>query len=133
MYAVTEKGIFRYIPGLNNNDPIGLPIVTYQLKIRNGDFREELSETTEFFISDAPLIIVSVLNLKNANRWDDLSGVEFRWIWHYEAGACAQNVLLDATAWGLSGNIIPVKDNETILSLFRLNSNFIPLYAIPIG
>lgn len=133
IYAVSEKGIFRYIPGLYSSDTIGLPIVTYFLRIRTGDFREELSESTASFTADAPLSIVSVLNLKKANRTDDLSGEELRWIWNYEAGACAQNALLDATAWGLCGDIVPVNDIEPILSLLRLNKNFIPLYAVSVG
>jgi hypothetical protein len=37
-----------------------------------------------------------VLDVEKTIDWDDLSGEDARWIWYYEAGAAAHNVLLQA-------------------------------------
>ena len=66
-------------------------------------------------------------------RGDDFSAPEHRWVWYYEAGSCAQNALLESTAWGLSGNIVELSDYESISYLLKLDQDFIPQFVIPIG
>jgi hypothetical protein len=133
MYAVTQSGIYRYYPGILNIDKWGLPIMTFLLKIRNGDKRNEVAEASESFVASAPLIIISVLDIGETIKWDDLSDEIFRWIWSYEAGASAHTVLLEATTRGLSANIVPPTDPDTIRSLLRLNESYIPFYIVPVG
>jgi len=137
IYVVTSSGIYRYVHGLRYMDMWGLPIVSFLLKIRTGDYREEIAECSESFVKDAPLMVISVLNIEHTSgrgfRGDDFSPPQFRWLWYYEAGSCAQNILLDSTAWGLSGNIIELSNHENILSLLRLDEDFIPLFVTPVG
>jgi nitroreductase len=133
MYAVTSSGVYRYIPGLMNFDKWGLPIVTFLMKIRTGDKRGELANASQPFVASAPLSIISVLDIKNTIKWDDLSGENVRWLWYYEAGASAYNVLLEATAWNLSGTIGTPTDSGALRSLLRLNESYAPLFVVPVG
>lgn len=133
MYAVTKSGIYRYIHGVFRFDKWGLPILSFMLKIRNGDTREEIAQASQPFVASAPFLIISVLDIRKTNQWDDLSAEKFRWIWHYEAGASAHNVLLQAKAWSLSANIVPIINTESIRSLLKLNDNYSPLFIVPIG
>lgn len=57
-----------------------------------------------------------------------------------EAGAIVQNILLEATAWDLSGNIVSQGLEEwngagaiSIRNILSLSSSLIPLYAVPVG
>ncbi|GAF68485.1 unnamed protein product, partial [marine sediment metagenome] len=125
--------VYRYIPGISDVDWWGFPIVTFLIKIRRGDHRQEIAQASQPFVASAPLIIISVLDIQKTIQWDDLSGEEIRWIWYYEAGASAHNVLLEATAWDLSANIVPPTDTAAIRSLLRLTENYLPLLVVPVG
>jgi nitroreductase len=148
IYTVTESGIFRYIP--NIYDPLigplqilfnfprfPYPVVSFMAKIRNGDHREELSQIClESSLASAPLNIISVLDIDRTrpSGWDDLSSEELRWLWYYEAGASAYNILLEATAWNLSSSIKTITDKNAICNLLRLNNEqFEPLIVVPVG
>lgn len=133
MYAVTKSGVNLYVPGLSYIDPYGIPIVSFLIRIRFGDKRNIIGSASESFVSSAPLIIIAVLDLNEAKKTDDFTVPEFRWLWYYEAGACAYNVLLDATAWSLSGNIVIPQDDSAIRDLLRLNNSYIPLFIVPVG
>jgi len=106
------------------------------MRIRLGDHRQELAEACqEPALASTGLSIVSVLDIKRTRPPgdDDFSGLGLRWIWYYEAGASAYNVLLETTAWDLSGNIVIPTDYAAIRSLLRLNDSYFPLLTIPVG
>jgi nitroreductase len=134
IYAATRNGVFRYNYGLVDVDLYGLPVVTYLLPIRLGDKRTKIAKATESFASDAPLSIIIVLDIAKTNQWDDLSDVSLRWIWYYEAGAAAHNVLLQATSRGLAGNILTINNKDAICSLLKLDpDSFDPMLVVPVG
>ncbi len=134
IYAVTKAGISRYIYGLFKIDFFGLPIVSFLLRIDGGDRRPAIAEASESFVSNAPLCIIPVLDIEKTIDWDDLSDESLRWIWYYEAGAAAHNILLQATSRGLSGNIVTINDKEAICTLLKLdNEKFDPMFIIPVG
>ncbi len=135
IYYATQFGLFRYIYGLINVDLYGLPVFSFLIPVRFGDKRQEIAQATESFASDAPLNIIIVLDIALTNKWDDLSHKSLRWIWFYEAGAAAHNVLLGATSIGLEGgNILPVNNEEAICSLLKLNSeDYQPMFVVPVG
>jgi len=138
IYAVTKDGVYRYVAGLYRYYMWNLPVLHSLIKIRRGDYRKEIADASSMpSISSAPLILISVLDIRMTKGmiglWDDFSGEEFRWLWYYEAGASAYNALLEATAWNLSANIVLPTDNEAILSVLRLNQNFLPLLIVPVG
>ena len=134
IYTITKFGISRYIYGIFNIDFIGLPILSFLFRVAWGDKRPSIAEASESFVSDAPLCIIPVLDIEKTIDWDDLSGEDVRWIWYYEAGAAAHNVLLQATSRGLSGNIVLIKDKEAICELLNLDKEkFDPMLIIPVG
>ncbi|HEC94667.1 MAG TPA: hypothetical protein ENI45_01715 [Thermoplasmatales archaeon] len=138
MYAVTKNGVYRYVPGLYRYYMWGLPIVTFLLKIRDGDHRGEVAQaSSQPSIASAPLIIISVLDTVKARgmlgKWDDLSGEEFRWLWYYEAGASVYNILLETVAWNLSADITLPMHSDAIRGVLRLNDECLPLLIVPVG
>lgn len=145
MYVVTETGIYRYFPNLLtqinwffNNAPVdffGIPIMTFLVKIANGDLRNEIAQSSHMSAASAPLIIISVLNIEHTRpEWsDDFSGEEIRWVWHFEAGSSAHNIMLEATALNLGVNVFSVTDDDAICRLLGLDENFDPIYIIPVG
>jgi hypothetical protein len=134
IYAVNRLGIFRYIYGLLDVDLYGLPVVSYLLPVSIGDKRADIAQATESFVYDAPLIIIMVLDIAKTNKGDDLSAPDLRWIWYYEAGAAGHNVLLQATARNMFGNILKIDNKEAICSVLKLDSEkFDPMVIIPVG
>jgi nitroreductase len=140
MYMVTSLGVFRYIPGAYN--PLygllrgiwRLPVISELRKVNSGDHRSEIAQATGQDISSAPMFIVSVLDKKQTNRpYDDVSGNQDLWLWYYEAGASAQNILLEATAWNLSANLYTPTNLATVRTVLNVNENFTPLFIIPVG
>jgi len=147
IYAITQSGVYRYIPNIYDplKGPLGIlftlprfsyPVFCFMMRIRMGDHRQELAEACqEPVLASAGLCIVSVLDIKRTRPPgdDDFSALELRWIWYYEAGASAYNVLLETTAWDLSGNIFIPTDFAAVRSLLRLNESYFPLLTIPVG
>jgi nitroreductase len=134
IYLATQHGVYRFIYGLVNVDLWGLPVFSFLFPVRITDKRSEIAQATETFASDAPLNIIIVLDIALTNQWDDLSHENVRWIWYYEAGAAAHNVLLGATSLGLNGNILKINDKEAICSLLWLDSEgFDPMFVVPVG
>jgi hypothetical protein len=130
---LNEEGVYWYIPGLRNNDPFGLPIVTFLLKRGNDDVRTIIAAETNQSIEQAPVSFVISLNIRDTIDWDDLSDPSLRWVWTYEAGACVQNMLLDCVAWDFSTRITIIEYPDTILPSLKLNDNFDPFVIVSIG
>ncbi|MFA5102189.1 MAG: nitroreductase family protein [Candidatus Thermoplasmatota archaeon] len=142
IYAITDKGIFFYQPNLLvkfNRVPvdfIGLPILTFLVKKISGDYRSEVAEASVLpSISTAPLILLPILDLDRTRPpgGDDLSDDIYRCFWYYEAGACAHNVLLEATAWNLSATIVLPRNVSALQSILQVDEDLIPLFLIPVG
>jgi nitroreductase len=134
IYTVTKSCISKYVYGLMKIDFFGLPIVSFLMRISFGDKRSDFAEASESYVSNAPLLIITVLDIEKTIDWDDLSDESVRWVWYYEAGAAAHNVLLQATSRELSGNIVTIDDKETVCNLLKLDSEkFDPMFIIPVG
>lgn len=135
IYGVTDSGTFKYFANLAPIDLWGLPLVSFYWPVSREDNREAVAEASASFISNAPLLIICVLNIQDTvTSYDDLSAEKFRWIWSYEAGAAAHNVQLGATAWDLSAYIAPITDKQALCSLLHLDSNqFDPFFVIAMG
>jgi len=141
IYTVTKSGISRYIP--NIADTIygkvqGLrswPQITFLWKIKFGDKRSTIAEASEEYVGSAPLILISILDYEQLDKLGfPLHEYFIPWAMYYEAGASAHNVLLESTAWGLSGNVTPVIDKDAVVNLLGLDSErFEPLLVVPVG
>jgi nitroreductase len=115
IYAANKSGIYRYLPR------------DHAMKIIvEGDFRKDLGDVSHSFIASASVIIIPVLNKTMVDE-------RYLWPWYYEAGASVYTVLLEATAWNLSANIISAIDTDELLMLLNLNDNYEPLLLVPVG
>lgn len=137
IFAVTKIGIFKYYPNVLINiyevpvDFFGLPIISFTLMKKFGDFRENIAEASSMpSIGSAPLSIVIVLDLEMAK---ELAASQFHRFWYYEAGAAVHNVMLEATALGLKNNIAYPTDPDSISNQLKLNDEQIPILIVPIG
>jgi hypothetical protein len=141
IYVVTEENTYRYYPNIVDTIYSSVrgckswPQITFLQKVISRDIRFNIAQFSESYISTAPLIIIPVLDLEQTIKGNrDLSDEQFRWSWYYEAGAAAHNALLEATAWGLAGNIAMIQDKDAVCALLNLDSQqFEPLLAIPVG
>ena len=134
IYAINKNYIVEYFYGMIGVDKIGLPILSFLSLKKIGDHRQNIAEASEEYLAEAPLLIIPVLEIERANQRDDLSGENLRWIWHYEAGACAHNILLQATTKNLAGNIATINDKDSICATLGLdNEKFDPLIIIAVG
>lgn len=140
-YIATKSGISRYYPNIADtifgkvNGWKSWPQITFLLKTIYGDKRTEIAQASESFVDSAPLLIISVLDYEQIEKlpWE-LHEYFIPWSMYYEAGASAHNVFLEATAWGLSGNIAPVTDKDALCSLLDLdNERFEPMFIMPVG
>ena len=141
-YAVTEKGIYRYIPNLIQThvvpvDFYGLPILTFALRVVKGDYRNEVAQACDLSsIAESSFILLSVLDREKTRPLGqpDLSDDIFLLTWYHDAGAAAQNVLLEATAWDIHANLYHITDQSAICTLLDLDDTTnIPIYTIPMG
>jgi len=141
MYVATKFGISRYYPNIADtifgkvNGWKSWPQITFLLMTVFGDKRAEIAQASESFVGSAPLLIISVLDYEQIEKlpWQ-LHEYFIPWSMYYEAGASAHNVFLETTAWGLSGNIAPVTDKDTLCNLLKLDKErFEPMFVIPVG
>ena len=138
---VTSNGVYHYNPGLYNpvyGPPVpwiwSFPVITFIRQIKKGDFRVDVAESTSNeMIKYSPMLIIPVLNIEDTIRWDDLSDPDLAWLWYFEAGAVAHNVILESTAWDLTGNIETFNDIFKVKSTLELNDDFLPLLTISVG
>jgi nitroreductase len=141
IYTVTESGISRYFPNIADTiygEVQGVkswPQITFLWKIRFGDRRADVAAASESFVVSAPLALIAVLDYEQLEKMDrPLHRYFIPWGMYYEAGASIHNVLLEATAWGLSGNVAPITDKAALCSLLRLDpERFDPMFVIPVG
>jgi len=140
IYFVKESGIYRYYPNFYN--PVYgvlrgiwfLPVIPFTIQINKGDYRVDIAQAANNpDIANSPFIVIPVLDDLKANRWDDLSGEEWRWLWLFDASSTANNILLEATALDLYGNIGLPLDTNSIKSLLKLEENQYPLLIVPIS
>jgi nitroreductase len=142
IYAVTETRIYRYIPGIFDiiydsrfNGLWWLPVITFTTNIAKGDYRDEIAQASQPYVSEAPFNIITVLDINKTDiDYFDWSQEWCRWIWYYEAGACSHNVMLEATARGCSGSIALISDKNTICSILHLDQElFDPMLVVSVG
>lgn len=138
MYVVTQDGIYRYSVFCNLMIP-GQPVVDFLIKVLDGDKRKDISQACiQPSIASAPLSILSVLDIEKALAALDIERsvpAEYYWPYlYYVAGASAHNILLEATALNLSGNITYPQDPTSVLSILGLSEEaYQPLLVMSVG
>jgi len=116
VYAVTAKGIYRYLPA------------DHSLKaVKTGDHRSEITGQAWAQKVAVQLVIVGI-----PRRMKGGGEKTAEWI-DYEAGAAAQNVLLEATAMGLGSGTIGIFDSAKISGLLDVARNSEVIIVLPVG
>lgn len=121
IYAANQTGVYQYTPSTHS---ISL--------IVSGDKRALIQDAVDpgnISVSSSPMIIVPF--------WDKNAGSQtyLRW-WWYESGAIVHNILLEATALGLSGNVLSViTDQNSLRSALGLSAqtNLVCLHVAMVG
>lgn len=119
--AVLAEGVFRYEPDGHRLE-----------RLDGGDFRAALAEAAldQRFVAAAPaVLVVAGVETRTAVRYGDRAG---RYV-ALEAGAAAQNLLLQAEALGLGAVWVGAFDDRRVASLARLPDGAMPLAVIPVG
>jgi|YNPMSStandDraft_1061717.scaffolds.fasta_scaffold05741_5 SagB-type dehydrogenase family enzyme len=116
-----KEGIYKYNP--QNHELI---------QIKEGDKKIEIynSGLQQSAIKNAPLIIIiSAVFEKTTSKYGE-RGIRYVYM---EAGHCAQNIYLQATALNLGTVTIGAFDDEKIKQILEFKNNEQPLYLMPIG
>lgn len=121
VFAANQSGVYQY----SYSDHSVTEIV-------QGDRREDINntiETADINIISSSWIIIPCLDT-------DIGGPQYQGWWYYEVGAITHNVLLEATALNLGGNVVfNISDEDGLRSALGISSqiNLLPLAVIPTG
>ena len=121
IYAANQSGVYQYAP------------TTHSLSlIVSGDKRELIQDAVDpdnISVSSSPLIIIPY--------WDkNVGGQSMLPWWWYESGAIVHNVLLEAAALNLGGNVLSViTDQNGLRSALGLSgqTNLVALHVAMVG
>jgi SagB-type dehydrogenase family enzyme len=121
IYAANQTGVYQYAP------------TTHSLSlIVSGDKRESIQDAVDpgnISVASAPLIIIPF--------WDKNVGSQsyLTW-WWYESGAIVHNILLEAAALNLGGNVVSVITDQNALRTalgLSAHTNLVCLHAAMVG
>lgn len=121
VYLVTSEGIEKYKPKGH-----------FLEKIKDGDFREKLSQAClgQDFIAQAPIsIVLTGVYERTTYRYGE-RGIRYV---HMEAGHVAQNISLQAVSLGLGAVCVGAFHDKEVEELIGCNKREKALYVIPIG
>jgi SagB-type dehydrogenase family enzyme len=121
VHAVLAEGVFRYEPEGHRLE-----------RLDGGDQRAGLAEAAldQRFVAAAPaVLVIAGVEARTAERYGDRAG---RYV-ALEAGAAAENVLLQAEALGLAAVWVGAFDDERVASLVLLPDRALPYAMLPVG
>ncbi len=127
IWLSNATGIYRYNPQTHSTT-----------QTISGDRRTNIASASggQGWAANAPAIFLIVFD--STVGWD--SGVVSHEYPEVEAGCVVQQLLLEASSWGMSGNIVSQGLGEwngagasAIRSILGLPQSIIPLYSVPIG
>lgn len=116
-----SPGIYHYEPRRHVLIPTG-----------TGDRRRELAARAlgQGSVADAAAVLVfTAVERRTTHKY---GGRGTRYV-HIEVGHAAQNVLLQATAWGLGAVVVGAFDDAGVSGLLKLPQGEAPLYLVPLG
>jgi SagB-type dehydrogenase family enzyme len=119
--AVLPEGVFRHVPGAHRLE-----------RLDRSDRRAELAAAAlgQRFVAAAPAVfVIGGVEERTARRY----GARAERYVALEAGAAAQNLLLQAEALGLGAVWVGAFDDSRIATLARLPSGAVPYAVIPVG
>jgi SagB-type dehydrogenase family enzyme len=121
LYAVTADSVMRYLPE------------GHRLELRDTpDLRGRLQEAAfdQSQVGSAPaVIVIAAVFQRTADKYGDRA----RDYVNRESGHAAQNILLEATAYGLAAVPVGGFDSGDTADILGLSEDHEPLYLIPTG
>ncbi len=121
VFAVTEKGLFHYLPNQHALE---------ELTAR--DIRTQLASAAwgQKFIGDAPLTVIFAAEFSRTTSRYGERGIRYVYM---EAGHAAQNVHLQAEALGLGSVAVGAFDDVAVSKALSLPENLEPVYMVAVG
>lgn len=127
IWFINATGTYEYVPATHT--------VTLRLQ---GNKISEISNVfgSQNWVANAPTIFLVVYDSSLGGD----GGIVLHEFPEVDAGTIVQNMLLEATAWNLSGNVVSQglevwngAGAVSIRSILGMSSSLIPLYAVPVG
>ncbi len=121
IYAVTEDGVFHYLPENHSIE-----------KIKDGDRRKELKDASlgQNFISLAPLNIVIAAVFERTKSKYAKRGTRYVFM---EAGHVSQNVYLLCESLDLGTVAVGAFNDDAVKRVLELPEDHMPIYVMPVG
>jgi len=121
LFVVTERGLFRYLPGKHA-----------VARLTDQDLRARLAAAAwgqEFIAAAAVTLVFAAEFARTTGRYGE-RGIQYVYM---EAGHAAQNVHLQAESLGLGSVAVGAFDDASVSKVLELPSRLEPLYMVPVG
>ena len=121
LFVVTERGLFRYLPGKHA-----------VARLTDQDLRARLVAAAwgqEFIAAAAVTLVFAAEFARTTGRYGE-RGIRYVYM---EAGHAAQNVHLQAESLGLGSVAVGAFDDASVSKVLELPSRLEPLYMVPVG
>ena len=121
LFVVTERGLFRYLPGKHA-----------VARLTDQDLRARLAAAAwgqEFIAAAAVTLVFAAEFARTTGRYGE-RGIRYVYM---EAGHAAQNVHLQAESLGLGSVAVGAFDDASVSKVLELPSGLEPLYMVPVG
>lgn len=121
LFVVTERGLFRYLPGKHA-----------VARLTDQDLRARLAAAAwgqEFIAAAAVTLVFAAEFARTTGRYGE-RGIRYVYM---EAGHAAQNVHLQAESLGLGSVAVGAFDDASVSKVLELPSRLEPLYMVPVG
>jgi SagB-type dehydrogenase family enzyme len=121
LFVVTERGLFRYLPGKHA-----------VARLTDQDLRARLVAAAwgqEFIAAAAVTLVFAAEFARTTGRYGE-RGIRYVYM---EAGHAAQNVHLQAESLGLGSVAVGAFDDASVSKVLELPSGLEPLYMVPVG
>lgn len=121
VYLACEQGLFHYVPQQHS-----------VVKVQSDDSRQALcgaAHGQEFVAAAAVSIIFAAVYDRTTGRYGE-RGIRYV---HMDVGHAAQNVHLQAEAFGLGSCPIGAFDDKAVAAVLRLPAEQRPVYIVPVG
>ena len=102
------------------------------VRVKPGDFRRELARAAlgqDCVVSGAAIILFAAVYARTSGKYGQRAA---RYV-HMEAGHAAQNVCLQAAAWGLGTVTVGAFEDDEVKRMVALPDTHDPIYMMPVG
>lgn len=120
-YVAMKSGVYQYLPN------------EHALVLRStNDVRLALGRASygQMFVAEAPVVVVFTAVYERETRKYGERGIMYT---HMEVGHAAQNLMLQAVAFGMGTVAIGAFEERAVSAILGLPRNETPVYIVPVG